>query len=184
MISHKNFLHFGALDTMYRWSMMKNIHSQNLVGIGSWGPEIWPHECLISPIKISVNWRGSKHYEAGQFTLISMGLIRYLCGHISSHHKPIHVKVGVWRFLVMFYWICSWKCWNAKKKIWWRHTSVLYSLSGHSIHIVAELIKPRNPVFGENYFFFKTTGRKIKNLNSGFVSLWGKFNVVYYNINS
>ena len=36
----KNFsLHFSVLDTMYRWSMMKNIHSPNLVGIGSWGPD-------------------------------------------------------------------------------------------------------------------------------------------------
>ena len=24
------------------------------------GPEIWPHEYLISPIEISVNWPGSK----------------------------------------------------------------------------------------------------------------------------
>ena len=30
---------------------MKNIHSQNLVGIGSWGPEVWPDEYLISPIR-------------------------------------------------------------------------------------------------------------------------------------
>ena len=39
---------------------MKNIHSPNLVEIGSWGPEIWPHEYLISSIEISVNWHGSK----------------------------------------------------------------------------------------------------------------------------
>ena len=57
----KLFLHFSVLDTMYGWSMMKNIHSPNLVGIGSWGPEIWPHEYLICPIEISVNWPGSKH---------------------------------------------------------------------------------------------------------------------------
>ena len=31
----KLFLHFSILDTMYQWSMMKNIHSPNLVGIGS-----------------------------------------------------------------------------------------------------------------------------------------------------
>ena len=55
------FFHFSVLDTcMYRWSMMKNIHSQNLVGIVSWGPKIWPHEYLISPIEISVNWPGFK----------------------------------------------------------------------------------------------------------------------------
>ena len=56
----KLFLDFSVLDTMYRWSMMKNIHSPNWVGIGSWGPEIWLHEYLISPIEISVNWSGSK----------------------------------------------------------------------------------------------------------------------------
>ena len=33
---------------------MKNIHSPNLVGIGPWGPEIWPHEYLISPTETSV----------------------------------------------------------------------------------------------------------------------------------
>ena len=38
----------------------KNFHSPNLVGIASWGPEIWPHENLISPTEISVNWSGSK----------------------------------------------------------------------------------------------------------------------------
>ena len=54
------FLHFSVLDTMYRWRMMENIHSPNLVGNGSWGPEIWPHEYLISPTEISVNWPGSK----------------------------------------------------------------------------------------------------------------------------
>ena len=34
MTSQKLFLVFSVLDTMYRWSMMKNIHSPNLVGIG------------------------------------------------------------------------------------------------------------------------------------------------------
>ena len=83
---------------------MKNIHSPNLVGIGSWGPEIWPHEYLLSPIEISVNWPGSNSYEPGQlFTLISMGLIRYSCGHILGHHEPIHVKFGAWRCFIMLY---------------------------------------------------------------------------------
>ena len=26
--------------------------------------------------------------EPGQFTLISMGLVRYSCGHILGHHEP------------------------------------------------------------------------------------------------
>ena len=33
----------------------ENIHSPNLVGISSWGLEIWPLEYLISPVEISVN---------------------------------------------------------------------------------------------------------------------------------
>ena len=41
--------------------------------------------------------------EPGQFTPISMVLIRYSCGHISGHHEPIHVKFGVWGFFIMFY---------------------------------------------------------------------------------
>ena len=60
MTSQKTLLDFSVLDTMYRWSMIKNIHSPNWVGIGSWGPKIWLHEYLISPIEISVNWSGSK----------------------------------------------------------------------------------------------------------------------------
>ena len=32
----------------------------NLTWIDSWWPEIWPHEYLISPTEISVNWPGSK----------------------------------------------------------------------------------------------------------------------------
>ena len=123
------FLDFSVLDTIYRWSMMKNIHSPNWVGIGSWGPEIWLHEYL-SPIEISVNWPVPNSYEPGQFTLISMGLIRYSCGHISGHHEPFHVKFGVWGFFIMFYWnivMKMLKCKKCKKKkIWWRHTSVLY----------------------------------------------------------
>ena len=59
-VTKELLLDFSVLDTMYWWSMMKNIHSPNWVGIGSWGPEIWPHEYLISPIEISVNWPGSK----------------------------------------------------------------------------------------------------------------------------
>ena len=31
-----------------------------------------------------------------------MGLIRYLCGHILGHHEPIHVKFGVFFFLLKY----------------------------------------------------------------------------------
>ena len=102
---HKNFfLDFSVLDTIYGWSMMKNIHNPNWVGIGSWGPEIWLHEYLSSHIEISVNWPVPNSYEPGQFTLISMGLIRYSSSHISVYHEPIHVILGVWGFFIRFYW--------------------------------------------------------------------------------
>ena len=55
-------------------------------------------------------------------------ITRYSCGHISGPHELIYVKFGVWRFFTMIYWnmVIAWKCWNAKTKIWWRDTSVLY----------------------------------------------------------
>ena len=83
---------------------MKNLHSPHLVGIDSWGPEIWPHEHLISPTEISLNWPGSYNsYEPGHFTLLSMGLITYSCGHNSGPREPIHVKFGLRGFFIMSY---------------------------------------------------------------------------------
>ena len=118
---------------MYRWSMMKNIHNPNLVGIGSWGPEIWPLEYLISPIAISY----PTVMNQANLHLISMGLIRYSCGHILGPHEPIHVKIGLW--VCEGFWSCSteiwsWKCWNTKKKISWRHTSVLFNVGLINFH--------------------------------------------------
>ena len=121
------FLYFSVLDTMYQWSMMKNIHSPNLLGIGSWGPEIWLQEYLICPTEISVNWPGSKQNFMNQANLrwfqwgklgihaaisqatINQFMSNFVCEGFSS------CSTEIW----------SWKCWNAKKKIWWCHTSVL-----------------------------------------------------------
>ena len=96
MTSQNTFLNFSVLNTIYLKGMMKYLHSPNLVEIGSWGPKIWPYEYLISPIEISVNWPGNfpNSYKPGQFTLHSMGLIRYWCGHISGHHEPIQKQIG------------------------------------------------------------------------------------------
>ena len=67
-------------------------------------------------------------YEPGQFTLISMGLIRYSCGHISDHHEPIHIKFGVWGFFIMFYWNIVMKMLKCKKEnLMTSHFSTLYS---------------------------------------------------------
>ena len=45
----KNFFCISAFWIPYiggAWWKTSTPHSANLVGINSWGPEIWPHECL------------------------------------------------------------------------------------------------------------------------------------------
>ena len=127
---HKNFffLDFSVLDTMYRWSMMKNIHSPNWVGIGSWGPKVWPQEYLISPIEISVNWSGSKHLWTGpiytDFNGANQVFMRPYLGPPWTNSCQIWCVRVIHHVLLKY---CHEKCWNAKKKIWWRHTSVLNS---------------------------------------------------------
>ena len=71
--------------------------------------------------------------EPGQFALISMGLIRYSCGHISGPHEPIPTKFGLWMFSS-----CStntWypKCWNAKQAFCDVITSVLYKTNNRGV---------------------------------------------------
>ena len=45
-------------------------------------------------------------YEPNQFTLHSMWLIMYSCGHISGPHERIRIKFGVLGFfiIIMIYW--------------------------------------------------------------------------------
>ena len=101
---------------------MKYLHTPNLTWIGSWWPKIWPHEYLISPIEISVNnWPGSLLLEPGQFTLISMGLSRYSCGHISGPHEPIPTKFGLWMFFIMLHRDMVSKTLKCTPKKLWRH---------------------------------------------------------------
>ena len=118
---------FSVLDTMYRWSMMKNIHSPNWVGIGSCGPKIWPHEFLISPIEISVNWSGSKQLWTRpiytDFNGANLVFMRPYLGPPWTNSCQIWCVRGFHHVLLKY---CHEKCWNAKKKIWWCHTSVLY----------------------------------------------------------
>ena len=59
---------------------------------------------------------------------VFMEQIRYSCSHISGHHEPIHVNLVFQGFSSCSTEIRSWKCRNAKMKIWWRHTSVLVVL--------------------------------------------------------
>ena len=81
----------------------ENPQTPNLTWIDSWWPEYGPHEYLINPIEISVI--GLVHYylEPGQFTLTSMGLIRYSCSHISWPHEPIPIKFWLWMFFIMLH---------------------------------------------------------------------------------
>ena len=81
------------------------------------GPEIWPHEYLISHTEISVNWPGSKQ-------LWTMPIYTYF----KVIYEPIHVKFGVWGFSSCSTEIWSWKCWNAKKEnLMTSHFSTLYA---------------------------------------------------------
>ena len=42
-------------------------------------------------------------YEPGQFTLISIGLIKYSCSHISGPHETIPTSYGLWMFFIMLH---------------------------------------------------------------------------------
>ena len=70
---HHNYFFQWILNTTCRWRMMKNIHSPNLVGISSWGPEIWPLEYLISPNEITVNWPGSNQLGTRPIYTVFLG---------------------------------------------------------------------------------------------------------------
>ena len=72
----KNFFCISAFWIHVSVEHDENIHSQNLVGIGSRRPEIWPHEYLISPTEIRVNWPGSKQLTRPIYTDFN-GLNRY-----------------------------------------------------------------------------------------------------------
>ena len=81
--------------------------------------------------------------EPGQFTLISMGLIRYSCGHILGRHEPIPTKFGVWRFFIMLY-----RNMRGKKIMkmlikyfWWRHHfgRLIYGFSAHFQNVHARI---------------------------------------------
>ena len=63
MTSQKNFFqHFGyhVSKVEHDEKHLQPKFGGNLTLIGSWWPEIWSREYLISPIEISVNWSGSK----------------------------------------------------------------------------------------------------------------------------
>ena len=105
-----SFLHFSIFMTIFQQNMMKNPHTPNLTWIGSLWPEIWSH-------------------EPGQSTLISMGLIRYSCGHISCPHELIPTRFGLWMFLSCS--IDTWypKFWMQKKSFFVMSSLLLENIS-------------------------------------------------------
>ena len=130
---HKKLsLHFSVLDTMYRWSMMKNIHRPNLMRIGSWGPEIWPHKYLISPIEISVNWPGSKQLWTRSIHTVFNGANKVFgfraCSHISGHHEPNSCQIWCARVIHHVLLKCGHENAEMKKK-WKKNVTLQYSMA-------------------------------------------------------
>ena len=111
----------------------ENPRPSNLTWIGSWWPEMWLHEYLISPLKSVFIGLVHDCLEPGQFTLISVGLISYLCGHILGPHEPIPTKFGLWMFLLMLhqYMVSKMK----KKKIFFVMSSLLCSIEAVSLFL-------------------------------------------------
>ena len=68
------------------------------------------------------------HYEPDQFTLISVGLTRFSCSHISDHNEPIPTKFWFGMFFIMLHQQMNSKCLNAKKDFCNIITSVLNRL--------------------------------------------------------
>ena len=86
MTSQKNFFGFQCFGYHVSVEHDEKHPQPKLGGNRFMGPEIWPHEYLISPIEISVNWSGSKQVmNQANLHWFQRGLIRYSCGHISGY---------------------------------------------------------------------------------------------------
>ena len=120
---------------------MKNPHTPNLTWIWfTGGPRYDSHEYLISPIESVWHWP-EIHTLFGtmwsQFTLISLGLIRYSCGHISGPHElsshPIW-SCGCFSSCSTRYMVSK-TFWNPYKKFCDVIASVLYWWSIRLLHL-------------------------------------------------
>ena len=134
MTSQKTFAfqRFAYHVSVERW---KTSTAQNVVGIefmgARWNGRMYTYN---SPIEFSVNWPGSNSYELGQlFTLISMGLIRYSCGHIlAATMNRCMSNLVCGRFFIMLYRNMVMKMLKCKQ--FWRfdagYVKLRYKLSG------------------------------------------------------
>ena len=143
MTSQKTFIVFQHFGYHVRVEHDEKHPRSNLVGIGSWGPRdvaTW-NQCKLA-------W-----FITGQFTLISVGLIRYSCSHISGPNEPIHVKFGVSGFFfIMFYWNMVMKMLKCTtENLMMSHFSTLQSL-GFSFHPI-----PVYPIYPILSIYFYTS---------------------------
>ena len=121
---------------------MKNPHTPNLTWIGSW-PEIWPHEYLISPTEMSVKLASFiTVLEPGQFTLISMGLIRYQ-KYLGPPWTDSH---QIWAVDV-FYSLVS-KILKCKKSFLWCHRFCTLYMHVSRAHLITDLVHIQIPPTG------------------------------------
>ena len=111
--------------------MLKNPHTLNCTWIGSWGPEKWPHEYLISPIECSVNWPGSQLlgtrpiYTDFNGALLQVFKRPYHGPPWSDFHQIWPVEV--FHHVLPIHDIQNPKCKN-KKFLWRHHFGPLYQL--------------------------------------------------------
>ena len=74
-----------------------------------------------------------------------MGLIRYLCGHISGYHKLSSTKFGLWGYFILLYQYMVFKALKCKKVACDVIISVLYFPDGISHPVFPTLVFPAQP---------------------------------------
>ena len=130
MWRHQTFIfalqHFSIFMTTFQKNMMKNLAHQSWHELVHNGPRYghmnrpyaispnWNHQCTS---KLTLFTTAMKAYEPGQFTLISVGLIRYSCGHISGPHEQISTKFELWIFFIILHWYMVFKMLKCPKKV-------------------------------------------------------------------
>ena len=100
------------------WSVMS---SNFLSCISAFFMTIFQQNLIKNPHAPNLTWIGSWWLEPGQFTLISVGLLRYSCSHISGPHELIPTKFGLWMFFIMLHRYMVSKTLKCKKKFLWCH---------------------------------------------------------------
>ena len=170
---------------MSRWSMMKNIHSPNMVGIGSWGPEIWPHEYLLSPIEnqCKLAW-----FQQPIIDTEANGAIYTVLGiHVAISWATMNrfmSNLVVWRFFIMLFRNMVMKMLKCKQKIfddvthrysieaWIQFIGILHSPFGQLLEALLSILKN---------FLFPLSNKAVKDMKREeiyFVLWWYPFSLI------